>query len=241
MGSLTTCRQCGMSFNPSHHLTRYCGHRCRSEAQQDRHQAPATGLEIRQWEGHAIQRRHADGYVNATAMCQANGKKWNDYARLDRTHAYIAALARALGSAGNPADLIQVVSTGPNHLRGTWVHPRLAVDLARWCRPAFAVWMDGWFLEAAQQPQAMPQPVATRQVARTRRPVARAADGASDLHTLVAWLPRLSHRQEESPDPFRALVIGQIGLLLAQHHLQSPNAAELRGIVREHWRQLVEA
>ena len=237
MGSLTTCRQCGMSFD-----TRYCGHRCRSEAQQERHQAPATGLEIRQWEGHAIQRRHADGYVNATAMCKAGGKRWNHYAANDRTQAYIAALAAV---AGNPATenhgLIHVIQGGLPHLQGTWVHPRLAVDLARWISPAFAVWMDGWFLEAAQQPQALPQPVATRQVARARRPVAQAVDGTSDLHTLVAWLPRLSHRQEVSPDPFRAMVIGQIGLLLAQHHLQSPNAADLRAIVRQHWRQLVEA
>ena len=36
---------------------------------------------------------------------------------------------------------------GAAHLQGTWVHPRLAVDLARWISPAFAVWMDGWFLE----------------------------------------------------------------------------------------------
>jgi hypothetical protein len=27
------------------------------------------------------------------------------------------------------------------------VHPRIAVDLARWLHPEFAVWMDGWFLE----------------------------------------------------------------------------------------------
>ena len=30
---------------------------------------------------------------------------------------------------------------------GTWVHPQVAVDLARWISAPFAVWMDGWFLE----------------------------------------------------------------------------------------------
>lgn len=30
---------------------------------------------------------------------------------------------------------------------GTWIHPRLAVDLARWISAEFAVWMAGWFLE----------------------------------------------------------------------------------------------
>jgi hypothetical protein len=105
------------------------------------------GLESRTWNGVEIQRRPTDGYVNATAMCKANGKLWKNYHQNDRTQAYIAALTKALGSAGNPANPIQTITTGPNHLRGTWVHPRIAVDLARWISPAFAVWMDGWFLE----------------------------------------------------------------------------------------------
>ncbi len=32
------------------------------------------------------------------------------------------------------------------------MHPRVAVDLARWCSPEFAVWMDGWFLEMHSRP-----------------------------------------------------------------------------------------
>ena len=109
------------------------------------------GLESRTWNGVEIQRRPLDGSVNATAMCKANGKRWHEYHSNQRSQDYIAALAGALRSAGNPADLIQTITTGPNHLRGTWVHPRIAVDLARWISPAFAVWMDGWFLDALQQ------------------------------------------------------------------------------------------
>ena len=55
------------------------------------------------------------------------------------------ALADATGLLAD--QLIISTTNGPNHLRGTWIHPRLAVDLARWLSPAFAVWMDGWFLE----------------------------------------------------------------------------------------------
>ena len=40
---------------------------------------------------------------------------------------------------------------------GTWVHPQVAVDLARWTSAHFAVWMDGWFLESAGKP-ADPKP-----------------------------------------------------------------------------------
>jgi hypothetical protein len=129
--------------------------------------AIGADIESRSWQGTPIQRRQRDGWVNATAMCQAGGKRWNHYAANDRTKEYITALQDALvaqnpcgpavagnpatGSTQNPATLPPVIETrqgGAAHLQGTWVHPRLAVDLARWISPAFAVWMDGWFLEA---------------------------------------------------------------------------------------------
>ena len=122
------------------------------------------GLSVRVWNGAGISRRNADGYINATAMCKANGKHLPHYMANVKTGEYIRALA---GSVGIPTDLlVQPITTGINQFRGTWVHPRLAVDLARWISPAFAVWMDGWFLEAigaascpppspeARQPQA---------------------------------------------------------------------------------------
>jgi hypothetical protein len=43
------------------------------------------------------------------------------------------------------ASLVQVQNGGPN--QGSWIHERVAVDLARWLSPDFAVWMDGWVLE----------------------------------------------------------------------------------------------
>ena len=131
-------------------------------------QPAQSQIEAREWNGHPIQRRQIDGYVNATAMCKAGGRRWNHYVTNDRTTEYLQALS---GSAGIPADLLVTsIGTGPNHLRGTWIHPRLAVDLARWISPAFAVWMDGWFLEQFQPaPPASPlttnhrQPTANRQ------------------------------------------------------------------------------
>jgi KilA-N domain len=111
---------------------------------------PATLIEAREWNGHPIHRRQVDGYVNATAMCKANGRHFPHYLANGRTSEYLQDLS---GSVGIPTDLLRVtIGNGPNHLRGTWVHPRLAVDLARWISPAFAVWMDGWFLEQFQPP-----------------------------------------------------------------------------------------
>jgi len=49
-----------------------------------------------------------------------------------------------------------VIQGGRPELQGTWIHPRLAVDLARWICPSFAVWMDGWFLESLGMTQPAP-------------------------------------------------------------------------------------
>ena len=134
----------------------------------------ASGLSVRTWNDAPITRRDGDGYADATAMCQANGKRWPDYIRLDTASAYLQALAASLGI---PADqLVISTTTGPNHLRGTWVHPRLAVDLARWLSPEFAVWMDGWFLEQMQQ---QPAVYALPRRRSRKRPLAAGADVSS--------------------------------------------------------------
>ena len=111
----------------------------------------SSGIVVRTWNDAPISRRDSDGFADATAMCQANGKRWNHYQENARTQEYIKALAASTGLA--PDQLVVSVKGGPAHLQGTWIHPRLAVDLARWISPAFAVWMDGWFLEALGQQQ----------------------------------------------------------------------------------------
>lgn len=191
-----TCQCCGLAFMAGNALARWCSSRCSMRAYQRRRRgvpeadpglavvqptiieesdlpaawtAPAAGTEERIWQGTAIQRRQADGFVNATAMCKAGRKRWNHYASLDRTQEYMAALANVVAEkpcgaavAGIPATgngLIHTVQGGTPALQGTWIHPRLAIDLARWISPAFAVWMDGWFLETIARPAAAAQPL----------------------------------------------------------------------------------
>jgi hypothetical protein len=115
---------------------------------------PASGHEARVWAGTAITRRRSDGFVNATAMCKVGSKRWPDYMRLNQAQAYITALAAVVQiPTTGPKGLIQSVWGGTPDLQGTWIHPRLAIDLARWISPSFAVWMDGWFLESLSRPQ----------------------------------------------------------------------------------------
>lgn len=81
--------------------------------------------------------RKMDGYVNATAMCKACGKLFADYNRLSTTKDFLEALALDMG---NPISKIIVVRRGkPAELQGTWVHPDVAINLAQWLSPQFAV------------------------------------------------------------------------------------------------------
>ena len=72
-----------------------------------------------------IYQRAVDGYINATAMCQAAGKAFADYARLVNTKAFAQALQADMGIP--IAELIQVVRGGYSDEQGTWVHPQVAI------------------------------------------------------------------------------------------------------------------
>lgn len=103
-------------------------------------------------ENSLIRQRAIDGYVNATSMCNAVGKKFNDYSRLRITKEFLTELS---GSTGIPVDqLIFTEITGPNTARGTWVHPDVAINLGQWCSPKFAVavsqWVRDWIVGKAK-------------------------------------------------------------------------------------------
>jgi hypothetical protein len=116
-------------------------------------------LVSRSWNGTPISRRTTDGYVNATAMCRANGKQWSKYRESDRCQTYLDAPAET-----SEIRMFDLIESRQGQGGGTWVHPQVAVDLARWISAPFAVWMDGWFLESIQQPQPAPVQESTLQL-----------------------------------------------------------------------------
>lgn len=97
------------------------------------------------YQGAVIQQRLNDGYINATAMCKAAGRLFGHYNENDRTEEFKAALSRSIGI---PIDqLVQTISTGGNDLRGSWVHPQMAIHLAQWLSAEFAVLVSEWVFE----------------------------------------------------------------------------------------------
>lgn len=95
--------------------------------------------------GLSLYQRADDGYVNATKLCRDEGKRMNHYLHNQETKDYLAELSR---SAGIPANLLVVKrNTGVNNERGTWVHPKVAIHLAQWLSPKFAVFVTNIMME----------------------------------------------------------------------------------------------
>jgi hypothetical protein len=96
-------------------------------------------------QGGIIYQRPKDGFINATAMCQAAGKQWFDYRRLTTTNAFIEALATETGIPGS--ELTQSMKGGDIRFQGTWVHPQVAINLAQWLSAKFAVQVSQWVFD----------------------------------------------------------------------------------------------
>ena len=92
---------------------------------------------------------NGDAFLNATAVAKAFNKRAQHYLDSDRTKEYIEALvghlnqkSKAVKTAFDEKQVVIVKSGAPENGGGTWLHPKLAIDFARWLNPKFAVWCD---------------------------------------------------------------------------------------------------
>lgn len=89
-----------------------------------------------------------DGYINATSLCNAGGKKFNDWNRLESTKELIVALESDTGLIAS--QLIDVKKGNSSKFsQGSWIHPDLAVQLAQWISASFALKVSRWVRELA--------------------------------------------------------------------------------------------
>jgi len=90
-----------------------------------------------------ISSRPVDHYVNATQLCQAGGKLFKDWFRLDTTKELINELSadgRIL-----PSALVETKRGGnEKNNQGSWIHPDLSIQLAQWISPKFAIQVSKW-------------------------------------------------------------------------------------------------
>lgn len=90
-------------------------------------------------DGVLITEMRKDGYVNATMMARSAGKLWADFYRLESTARFLTALKEDLQKVGPSPSIMALVQSTPGRYGGTWVHRKVAIHLAQWCSPYFAV------------------------------------------------------------------------------------------------------
>jgi prophage antirepressor-like protein len=84
-----------------------------------------------------------DGYINATMLCKAHGKKLlGHYNENKKTKEYLEALALNIG-----IPIIELFVTTVGKYGGTWVHRKVAIHLAQWLSSNFAVQVSNWIDE----------------------------------------------------------------------------------------------
>lgn len=95
-----------------------------------------TAIITRTYQDHAIS-YSADGWFNATEAAAKFGRRVDHWLKTEETKSYIAALCEI---SNTPESGYLKTKRGSGG--GTWLHPKLAVSLARWLDPKFAVWCD---------------------------------------------------------------------------------------------------
>lgn len=98
------------------------------------------------YNGKSFNQRESDSYVNLGQLCATHGKKFSNWNRLNGSGEYLQALAETLTESGaqivTPENLViaDVDAIGGN--AGTWGHPLVAIEVARWISPGFGVWCN---------------------------------------------------------------------------------------------------
>jgi len=99
-------------------------------------------LELATGEHHPILIRE-DGMVNATLLCRAGNKEFVHYERNQQAQVFIEAVESDLRLCRSQ---LMIVNKGNSSkfVQGTWVHRLIAIDLARWINPRFALQIMKW-------------------------------------------------------------------------------------------------
>jgi hypothetical protein len=104
-----------------------------------------ASLMVREFNQVHVGQSPKDGYIDATAMCRSASIGPIIGAR--RGHGALPRPSTAIGIPIN--ELIQSHRGAPETGGGTWGHPRIAIHLAMWCSPQFAVqvtaWVEEWY------------------------------------------------------------------------------------------------
>lgn len=125
--------------------------------QRNQHQT-SFNLIARQTSQGIVQQRTEDGYINATELCKAAGKRWYNYLRNETTGQFLRALAAKTQIS---VSLLNQEVRDKNGIASTWVHPQVAIHLAQWLSADFAVQVSEWVYDwmSGKSPSQEPAPL----------------------------------------------------------------------------------
>lgn len=94
-----------------------------------------------EYNGSMSPQRKEDGYVCLTDMAKATGKKVAHYFELKSTNAYLEGLSTDIGI--TISALVETTKGGDQLTdQGTWAHPEIAIDFAKWWSVPFRIWAN---------------------------------------------------------------------------------------------------
>lgn len=203
-----------------------------------------SNVVVRQFGSVGVAGRPGDGYINATALCQAAEKRWPDYWRTDRAREFVEALSSVVQIPTTA--LVESRRGGTPSEQGTWVHPDMAIDVAQWASPLFAVQVSRWVRELMTvgrvelAPAAPPLSPWGRRIDELALPFVAAVNARHDHRfwpviklAMMVMLPvedALNH--VGMPTAEGDLMDGSIGGLFARHRAGKPWAGEVRNDVQ---------
>lgn len=89
-----------------------------------------------------IHARPGDHYINVTQLCKAGGREFYKWNENEVSKEFVHLLGEKLNMTRE--QLIVSLTDGSRNDRGTWVHPRIAIQIAQWISPIFALNVSGW-------------------------------------------------------------------------------------------------
>jgi hypothetical protein len=96
---------------------------------------------VHDYKGFGIPQRQNDAYVNVSLLCKANQKQFKHWNSTKSSKLYLKELSCSVGI---PTRELIVVGKGG---QGTWAHKLVAMEIAKWISPSFAVWCNQHLLE----------------------------------------------------------------------------------------------
>lgn len=93
------------------------------------------------YNGFLIRQRKSDGYTCLTDMAKATNRKVAKYFELKSTTAYLEGLSVDVRI--RTSELVEISKGGSQvNDQGTWAHPEIAIDFAKWCNVPFRIWAN---------------------------------------------------------------------------------------------------